>query len=176
MKKLLLIIAGVILFLPLSAKAATESYWDCPGGTSGAPGTIITCVFHYYSASQINTFSATLSTLGSTEIISIDVQAGEDWVESDKTANSISLTNPNPKQGDIPTVRVQYRISPMYQSGDPCGISITPTGGATFTTPDSKPKNPQTGTFLPYILVGTGAILGIGIYLQTSKKEKFYKI
>ena len=170
MKKLLLIIAGVILFLPLGVKAAE---WECPGGTSGP---IVTCYFKYDFVNQ-NTFSANLTALGGAIITEVSAYPGQNWVgdpaliAGDGSSATISLANPEPKNGLLPVITVKYTVS----GHEDCGISITPTGGRTTTTP-GNPSNPKTGASLPYLLVGTGAILALGIYLQTSKKEKFYKI
>ena len=180
MKKILLLIAGIILFIPISVKAADSPYWDCPGGTGGAPGSQVTCNFYHYSESPINEFSATLGTKGNTTIVSINEYPGQGWIVVSKTGDSIALSNPNPKQFSFPVLTVVYRISPQWQDGDDCGITITPLGGYTVPTPDpgtpTTPQNPETGAFMPYILVGTGAIIAIAVYLQASKREKFYKI
>ena len=43
-------------------------------------------------------------------------------------------------------------------------------------TEDTPTENVQTGSSLPYIALGTIALIAVGAYLKTKNKAKMYKI
>ena len=44
------------------------------------------------------------------------------------------------------------------------------------TNDDIDVENPDTGGFLPFVIIGLGGIVALSIFILSRKKNKFYKI
>ena len=226
MRKLLLVVAGLIMFIPFAVNA---NEWRATDGgacyTGGTVGTQITCVFHATNPST--PWNGVLTYGAGAEIVSVTPQTGWGWTSTAPNLTlpsiPIQLTRSGPQQsGLVPLVSVTWRIlaeedcfvrmnqtqtpPPPQDCPDDCpmGTPYNPPHtdhcpehcivrpdcpeDCPMGTPHNPPHtdhcpehclvidNPETGAFIPYILVAAGAITAIGIYLALGKRSRFYKI
>ena len=177
MKKILIIIAGIILFMPFVVSA--ESYTSADGKIYCAErivplGSNMICQYSV-EFSNATVFQALLVPKGKTKIV--EVRFLGTWNGTHNTVtNDVNATNPTPQNGKQAVMEIEFLIPLDYVEGEPCGVGVKYLDVETPTPVPIPTPAAKTGAFLPYMLVGGAAIVSLAIYLQTSRKEKFYKI
>ncbi len=183
MKKMFgFLMLSLVALLPLSTKAATSIVPNC--GQQDANG-VITCTVAYNITDEegVDSLTLTLTEKGGAEVVDVVDATGSEWNVSSKNEDngvwtvilaSIGVTG----EGNLFTF--SYRPSGEADCGvnialNGQNVPITPTTPET-SDPDTPTDNKQTGATLPYIALGTIAVLATGVYLATRNKAKMYKI
>ncbi len=171
----------VVALLPLCvAKASTGINYKCDQGEE-----IVTCTVTYdISTNPETNLTVKLTEEGGAKIeqSSITNAADSNWnVDGASPLNNVWTVNlasmePNGITGTGNLFTFKYKKSGttdckvILSLGDKT-VPITPP-----KTPDEAADNKQTGATLPYIALGTIAVVAVGAYIATRNKAKMYKI
>ncbi len=176
-KGLSLLLMTMMVFLPLRTKAAVALDNQCSEADSNG---IINCTVTYNivgdAASEL---TVNLTEGGGAQVTDILTASGSEW--------SVASRN---EVGNVWTVNLEsigvtgegtlFRFSYRPSGSDDCKITIelgeTQITVAPPTTPDEPTDNKQTGATLPYIALGTMAVVAVGAYIAVKNKAKMYRI
>ncbi len=177
MKKYLsLLLMAMMVFLPLRTKAAVALDKQCSSADSNG---IINCTVTYNivgdAASEL---TVNLTEGGGAQVTDILTASGSEW--------SVASRN---EVGNVWTVNLEsigvdgegtlFRFSYRPSGSDDCKITIE-LGETQITvappTKDEPTDNKQTGATLPYIALGTMAVVAVGAYIAVRNKAKMYRI
>lgn len=178
MRKILsFVVMSLFLVLPFTVSAASEIIYDC--GNFDANG-VRTCTVAYKidEATPQNSVTVTLTEHGGAQILSVDDFDGEEFqfvggvVEADGVWTA-SLQTIDPTAGEYNLLTFKYQNSGLEDCKVTIGIG---NDNKDVETEDTPTENVQTGSSLPYIALGTIALIAVGAYLKTKNKAKMYKI
>ncbi len=175
-KGLCLLLMAVMVFLPLRTKAAVALDKQCSSADSNG---IINCKVTYNivgdAASEV---TVTLTEMGGASVIDVTNATGSEWNVASK-----------PKSGNVWTVNLEsvgvtgegtlFDFSYRPSGSDDCRIIIELGESQITVAPPAKDEptdNKQTGATLPYIALGTMAVVAVGAYIAVRNKAKMYKI
>ena len=181
MKKVLvfLLVLGIGVILPLSVYASVRINIDnTPDTTSDNGDETVTRVYSIYETisgedEEINNTTVQF-TYGSAVTSFVCQSAGEfeltgQTVENGITKCTFTIPNGETTSGSNVVVgKISVTVN-KNASDEDCTINY----GLDSVT---GKINPDTGSHLPYVLVGGGAVLAVGIYFATRRKSKLYKI
>ena len=177
MKKYLgCLVLALLLMIPLAVHAAPKISADCTTDDTG----IKTCVISYDFDEELETVTVTLTEKGGAEVTSVSAVTGSDWeVSYDKSTDNVwevtALSIGISGTGKL------FEFTYVPSGEEDCTVSIS-LNGATIPTEDDTPDpdeptpQKQTGSTLPFIAVGTLALVAGGAYISTKNKAKMYKI
>lgn len=181
MKKVLsLIVLLVMLILPLSVKAAYRLVDPFPCTTDSDNN--ITCKINYEitGTEGYDTVTIKLTEQGGAKIDKITNDPDGEWTISGTPTYSngvwtVTVTSPG-TTGEGTFFQITYKASGL----EGCGILVEPQEGSKVTitpeNPDKPTDNKDTGATLPFIALGSIALVAVGAYLVTKNKTKMYKI
>ena len=184
MKKLFGMLAmSLLVVLPFGVKAATKVVPSCDENAD-ADG-VRNCTIGYVIDSEDgkNELTVTLTEGGGAKIDgdSITSLLDSDWeVDSKDYADNvwtIVMKSINNQSGEDSLFQFKYKES----GTEDCKITVKLEDATTTIVPntpttDEPTDNKKTGATLPYIALGTIAIVAVGAYLATRNKTKMYKI
>jgi len=194
MKKLLLLVIGLVIFVPTTAKAVISSDCNSRSLRAGESGT---CTVHITNASNLSTFRASVTSVNPKLQIT-RVRPLGDFIPA--TGNTVSpanvhLTSNPAANGRVPVMEISFTLQSDWTSADgtTCPITIlvnpnptlpppttpppTTPPGTPPTTPPTTPPNPDTGQeAIPYIIIGSGVVIALSALYVAARKKKFYKI
>ena len=177
-KNLCLFIVGLFVFLPLFVSAAsitpTCGDFDEQGYRK--------CSIEYNNDVASNSITVLLTEHGGANIEEINAIAGGEFsidsTNEEGNVHTVVLSAIDPVVANFSILTFTYKKS----SGSDCKIAVS-IGDISkdVVTPDTQnPDDPadqkDTGSSLPYIALGTIAIIACGAYLGTKNKSKMYKI
>lgn len=177
MKKYLsLMIVSIIAALPLVVKADKIDKPICSDDESG----ITNCVIPYEVGSkERSSLTITITEHGGAEVTNISTAMDSQWEIGTKSEEgnvwTVVMTHPGISNDEGNLLAFSYKKS--TQEG--CKVTVSLTGANSVTTKDEEnpdPENPQTGSTLPYIALGSIALIAAGAYVTTRNKSKVYKI
>jgi len=182
MKKIFsLMVATVVAVLPFKVFAAVNlsNGINCEEANSDG---VKTCTVSGNLTTAYESLTVTLTEGGGADIQTISNVTSSDWsVSSQNEANGVwtvvlSYGSPETSTGEADLFKFTYKVS----GEDDCLVTVG-VEGATASTPktpskDTTTENKQTGSTLPYIALGTIAVLAGFSYLATKNKTKMYKI
>lgn len=171
----------VVALLPLCvAKASTEINYACDQGEE-----IVTCTVTYdIKTNPERNLTVQITEEGGAKVeqSSITNAADSNWnVDGASPLNNVWTVNlasmePDGITGNGSLFTFKYKKSGTtdcrirLKLGEK-EVTITPP-----KTPDEATDNKQTGATLPYIALGTIAVVAVGAYIATRNKAKMYKI
>ncbi len=180
MKKFLsLLIVSIMLIVPLSVHA--EPLGIKLSCTAYDTNGYSTCVVTYDidERESYDNVDITLTEVDGAEVASIDTIAESDWeVLSYSESNNVwtaVLQSPGVTgEGDL--FKFTYKKSDLETTRIDVsdGNSIVSTN--VVDTSDQPSDNKDTGSALPFVALGTIAIIAVGAYVVTKNKTKMYKI
>ena len=167
MKKFFSFIAlAILMVLPLNAHASTKISTSCD--SVDAQG-YRTCKV----LADTTEYSATvkLTEQGGASISNI---SDGDWTVSNSSNENSTWTVEvsGTDTGEITLFNFTYKVSGETD----CKIIVTLGSQTVEVTENTPTENIQTGSTLPYIALGTIAIVAISVYVSTKNKTKMYKI
>ena len=174
-------IVSIIAALPLVVKAAYDVELVPTCGEADSNG-IKSCEVAYIivESKPLEKLDVTVKEIGGAEVMADSFVSSGDWslqpvAGTDGTWN-LTFESPGISgEGSLFTFKFKESLGE-------CGVKVEPVGGKGATvTPgnDNKtedPENPQTGSTLPYIALGSIALIAAGAYVTTRNKSKVYKI
>ncbi len=179
MKKFLsLMVMTLACLLPLVVSANSISPGaDC--GQADAEGNS-RCTVHYNIDEQdgLTSMVVTLTEQGGATVTNVDNIAGSEWTITDQkhegNVYTITLTAPGVRgEGDL------FYFTYKKSGEEDCKVILGYNGQVVNTptpTPNKPEDNKDTGSALPYVALGTIALVAVGAYLATRNKTKLYKI
>ncbi len=198
MKKLLLTIAGVLLFLPIVANAKITGFGvndTCASGTWNV-GETKTCTVWVTTDANTTAISATIAPKNTEYMSILDVKPVTGWTGT-TTGGNVNLTNATGKTGKFEVFTYTAKLIKATTNEGDCTVKIKFTNlpekeipmvptvcdpkikccpGDTHETNPLCPANPETGSFAPYIMIAGGVLIAASVYLVAKKRNKFYKI
>jgi len=181
MKKILgLMIMSLVALLPLSADAATSIGYNC---NSVDENGLRTCTISYNitDAEGASSLNVKLTEQGGAVITKVENASDSDWTvtsndyDSNNKVWNVLLSSPG-VSGEGNLFTFTYQVSGETD----CKVLISLNNETTpinpEPTPDTPTENEDTGATLPYIALGTIAIIAVGAYIATKNKSKMYKI
>ncbi len=184
MKKILSLVGlFLICILPIAVNAETleipREKMRCSGEDANG---YITCTIVYVITGDegYDNLTVTLTEKGGATVTNISNAANSDWTVVDQSEDpstnvwTVKLTSPGVTgEGDL--FKLTYKASGTKDCEIEVGIgdrhvSITP------DEPDKPEENKDTGAALPFIALGSIALVAVGAYLATKNKTKMYKI
>ena len=180
MKKFLsLMVVTLVGLLPFVVNAASSISPGSDCGQLDSEGNS-RCTVHYKIDDQdgLTSMIITLTEKGGATVTNVDNIAGSEWTISDQkhegNVYTITLTSPGVKgEGDL------FYFTYKGSGEDDCTVAIGYNGQVQSTptpTPNTPEDNKDTGSALPYVALGTIALVAVGAYLATRNKTKLYKI
>lgn len=168
MKKYLsLLVMGLLVVLPFSVKAETAIDVTCGNVDSNGYKTCTVA-----AETDENELTITLTEEGGAEIT--DIQ-DRDWTVSNRNeSNNVwTVVLSGMDGGEINLFSFTYKVSGETD----CKVVLS-LGSQTVPTVDEDTPTPQkqTGSSLPYIALGTIALLAGGAYMATKNKAKMYRL
>lgn len=176
MKKVLsLMIISLVAILPFVVKADTEIGYSC--GEADANG-IISCTMNYkITGDLVEQMTVTLTEQGGAEIQEVTAAIDSQWMLTPASESNgvwtVILASPGvADEGDL--FAFSYKVSGEKD----CKILVSLNGveKATIAPADEPTENKDTGSTLPYIALGSIALIAAGAYVATRNKSKVYKI
>lgn len=184
MKKFLsYLVVSMMFVLPLSVNAASSIVQgsDC-GKFDSNNQSNCTVRYNITDADGLETMIVTLTESGDAKILSIDNYPGSSWTVANVTepdanrTRTVTLTSPGEKgEGEL----FQFTYQSSTGATDNCRVELRYQGQVASTpeTPSDNPTdNKDTGATLPFVALGSIAVLAVGVYLVTKNKTKMYKI
>ena len=174
---------SLMAILPFSVKAATSIDHTC--GNADADG-YVTCTIKYKIGedSGLDKMTITLTEEGGAEIINVDNATDSKWTVANATAEdgpvgsrawTILLTSPG-VNGEGELFQFKYKKS----GTENCKVTYSLGDISTPINPDPDPETPtenkDTGASLPYVALGSIALIAVGAYFATKNRAKMYKI
>ena len=205
-KVISLLVLAIMVIIPMKTNAALDfSGFKCDAAVKGSDGnTTETCyiIGKATNGSSISRFTATLTL---TEMSIKSITASSPWTDYSNGTNlsftaSSSVTSDNFTIATIvfnvlgPNCKVAfkpcYTEDGKYGCGDPVETGDKPKckivngtyygkDGSVVTSAVYNSQcvsNPQTGNFLPYVVIIAGLSLAISVYTISRKNTKLYKI
>ena len=163
------------LVLPFTVNAASEIVYNC--GNFDESG-VRTCTVAYKidEATPQSSVTVTLTEHGGATILSIDDIEGEEFymptaaVQGDGMWTA-TLQTIDAVYGEYNLLTFKYQKSGQ----EDCKVTIG-IGDTDVPVEDEPTENVKTGSTLPYIALGTIALIAVGAYLKTKNKAKMYRI
>jgi len=179
MKKFLgFMIMSLVALLPLATDAATSIGYSCGNVDEN---NLRTCTISYNITDPEGADSLTvkLTEQGGASITEIDNASDTDWTVSTSDYDSankvwnVLLASPG-VAGEGNLFKFTYQVS----GEDDCKVLISLNNETTTIEPETdKPADQEdTGATLPYIALGTIAVIAVGAYVATKNKSKINKI
>ncbi len=184
MKKVLsYLVVSMMFVLPLSvnAEGSVVPGADC-GKFDSNNQSNCTVKYNIEDENGLETIIVTLTENGDAKILSIDNYPGSSWTVANVTepdanrTRTVTLTSPGEK-GEGELFQFTYQSSTGETSS--CRVDIKYQGKVVSTpeTPSDNPTdNKDTGATLPFVALGSIAVIAVGVYLVTRNKTKMYKI
>lgn len=177
MKKILsFLVMGLVATLPLVVSADTEINYDCGNFDSEGVRTCTVGVVIDASSPQ-ESITVKLTEKGGAEIT--DVSGVSDSEFDLITKNEVDgvwtivLAAPGEVYDEYSLLTFKYKKSGTSDCKVTVGIGDS---NKDITESDTPTDNVKTGSTLPYIALGTIAIIAGGAYIATKNKSKMYKI
>ena len=184
MKKLLFLVLGLVLFVPaVNAASYTKADLNQTCDKAGiAAGESTTCTLSINLKEAVTALNFTLTPGNQITIESVTratVWGGTATITGG--VGNVALTSPSEKgPGTVALVTYTIKAKPTFDptnNAHDCIVYINFENTPPIEVPVTpNPENPNTGSFLPYIIVGSGALLAAGVYMFATRKNKFYKI
>lgn len=177
MKKILSFVVMCLgLVLPFTVNAASQIVHSC--GDFDDDG-VRTCTIAYKidESTPKNRVTVTLTEHGGAEILLVDDFEGEDFYMpgSATETNGVwtaTLQTIDEVYGEYNLLTFKYRKSGL----EDCKVTIAIGEDNKVIEEDEETENVQTGSTLPYIALGTIALIAVGVYFKTKNKAKLYRI
>lgn len=176
MKRFLSLFAvGIMAVLPMVVKAAddVELSYNCTDFDSNG---IRTCTVSSKFGVATDSAVVTLTEHGGADVT--EITASSDWTIVSRPevngVHTITLSYNEPSAaGEYTLFTFKYKES----GTDDCEIVLgLGNNNVTIPTPNTPTENKQTGSTVPYIALGTMAILAAGAYMVTKNKTKMFNI
>ena len=180
-KGLSLLLMAMMMVLPLNVRAAQSIYINpdeivCTADSSNGR---YNCTVPYEILDEaISEVNVTLTGEGGAEIISAETYPGSEWTVA-KTTPSGSVWTVNLESIGVTGEGTLFRFSYRPSGTDNCRVVVSVNGTQASVTPPKKDEptdNKQTGATLPYIALGTMAVVAVGAYIAVRNKAKMYRI
>ena len=138
MKKLLMLLVGLVVFLPGAVKAATTTSYECEGytGLSG-PNQSYTCTIFVTTTETFNTLKADVILPANT---SITITPLGDWTGS-YTNGFIDLVASKDQTGTFAIFKFTFTTGAAWKLGDPCDPDFDITMNNIPVEPPVPPKD-----------------------------------
>ena len=175
------VIMAIVTVIPFTVNAASEIIFSC--GDTDAEGNR-TCVVGYNidDSTPQSSVNVNLTEHGGAEVLSIEGIASSNFtLNSQNESNgvhSVILSSPDSVSGEQELFTFTYKNS----GTEDCKVTISigtdnkEVVTETVDTPIAEGEEPQTGATLPFIALGTIALIAGATYFTTKNKTKMYKI
>ncbi len=174
MKKILGMIALlVVCVIPMTVKAAQSTKLVCGAKETSGDVTTMDCHIELTSDAAVTSLEGSL-TLTNVALTSAGVSAEEGW-SSTGSGTTISLIATGTATSYTNAKIASFTVT-VDTSKSNCKVVFTPTAGTTCTDCTYEDDNPKTGSAVPYIVIGSLAILAGAVYVTTRKNTKLFKI
>lgn len=176
MKKILsFLVMGLVTVLPLTVDAASKINYEC--GEFDADG-VRTCSVGYTIDSDTPQSSITvyLTEHGGAEVTEVNVLSDSEFTGTPSEGDgvwTVSLASPDSLSGEFSLFTFKYKNS----GEEDCKVTISiGNDNKDVEETDTPTENVKTGATLPFIALGTIAVIAGGAYVVTKNKSKMYKI
>ena len=174
MKKILMFVVSLFIFVPFVVNADSSIKESCSGPDANG---IKTCVINAKFDQLMSNVTVAIKEEGGAEVIqeSLKSKSSNYSLISSENNNlwTVELNGPG-EEGEFELFEFQYKVSDTKD----CKITLSFSGKNIVIedTTDKKENDKQTGFTLPYIALGSIAIIAGAVYLNTKNKSKMYKI
>ena len=172
-----LFLVGLVAVLPFGVKALKiQSPVSCTAVDDNGNKT---CTLSAdFEGDTVDELTVTLEEEGGADILSVtEASATSDWTVSSKTNTdesiwTVTLTGPG-TSGESSLLKFTYKVSGETD----CKVVVSVNGQKTNTpTSNTTTENKQTGSTVPFVALGSLALLAGGAYVLTKNKSKMYNI
>lgn len=199
-----IIVLAMMVILPMRVNAASGEYiFDCtpqPEDTSVA-WTRTCTISAKLNGASITRFNGELK-MGSKVSIK-SVTASSPWTHTGTVGSFVNFTSPTSMTGNFTIATIVFDVEGGVGSNEDCSVYLTPCVdengtyscvnpvckivGGTYYGKDGNEvtqevyeaecmNNPQTGSFVPYVVIIAGVALAVGVFTISRKNTKLYKI
>lgn len=174
MKKIISLIGvAVFVFLPFTVRALiVNTPLSC---TSDGEGNKTCTVSVNFEGTETDSVTAKLTEAGGAEIDGTSI-TGVNWEVDSKTAitngYNVVLKSDIGESGEATLFKFTYKVSGTTD----CAVTLEINGKTATDTTDVPTENKKTGSTIPFVALGTMALLAGGAYVLTKNKSKMYNI
>jgi len=170
------VVLSFAILLPIAVSAAEEPTYKC---TEADENNLITCVanWDFNGAENASSANVKLTEHGGAELQAVTDADNTDWSVNELKEDDWTFVIESPGlEGAHDLFKFSYVAS--GQTGCKIGVNIAGTSSSVAPDNNKDDKAPQkdTGATLPYIALGSIALIAVGAYLATKGKSKLYKI